>query len=36
VLGAVLMIALLFYPGVRDPEREPLEAASSARAGSTA
>jgi DHA3 family tetracycline resistance protein-like MFS transporter len=36
VIGAVLMCALLFYPGVRDPEREPLDAASSARARSTA
>jgi hypothetical protein len=36
VLGAVLMSALLFYPGVRDPERERLDAAGSARAGSAA
>jgi hypothetical protein len=30
------MSALLFYPGVRDPERERLDAAGSARAGSAA
>lgn len=34
--GAVLMGALLFYPGVRDPEREPLDAPDPARAGSPA
>jgi len=36
VLGSILMGALLFYPGVRDPEREPLDSTSSARAGSAA
>lgn len=36
VLGAVLMFALLFYPGVRDPEREVRDSGSSARAGSAA
>lgn len=29
LIGAVLMSLLLFYPGVRDPEREPIEPAAS-------
>jgi hypothetical protein len=36
LLGALLMGILLFVPGVRDPEREPLDATESARAGSPA
>jgi DHA3 family tetracycline resistance protein-like MFS transporter len=36
VIGAVLMGALLFYPGVRDPERESGGETGSARAGSPA
>jgi hypothetical protein len=36
VIGAVLMGMLLFYPGVRDPEREPADSPGSARAGSPA
>lgn len=35
-IGAVLMGALLFYPGVRDPERESGDAKGSAPAGSPA
>jgi DHA3 family tetracycline resistance protein-like MFS transporter len=36
LIGAVLMGALLFYPGVRDPERESGGQTGSARAGSPA
>ena len=36
LIGAVLMGSLLFYPGVRDPEREVADPTSSARAGSPA
>lgn len=35
-IGAVLMLSLLFYPGVRDPERESVEIPARPRAGSTA
>ena len=36
VIGALLMGMLLFYPGVRDPEREAADTTDSARAGSPA
>ena len=36
VIGAVLMVGLLFYPGVRDPERDDAVAAPGRAEGSTA